>query len=351
MKGDTDAIVAGLISFLDSLKVLRLGFDLWSDSRYLSTTFLAIPYLEEIELSSFIMVSAPLSETEREYWDNLGFADKTLIFKTSNGPMYYDPEQFKHLFLRPRMKKISLMIPEPRNSWFSPPPDDPPESRSKLTRLCLQQSELTPSSLSCLLRLTSSLRELEYDHWINSVHGDYTMRYFQCADMDAALQPVLSCLERLSIRIQFFLTEARDVGRRYQRGIQGTIRSLADFPCLAYLEIPVVLLLGWTPISVGGITQLATILPSSLRTLTLTTELEYFQSYKWTREELCSHVGHYVKTVAAAASLRMPKNLQRISLHLCNNGELDPELDPSMTKLRDICVDADISLHISEYGW
>jgi hypothetical protein len=38
-KGDTDTIVAALIPFLGNLRVLRLGFDLWSDSRYLSATF------------------------------------------------------------------------------------------------------------------------------------------------------------------------------------------------------------------------------------------------------------------------------------------------------------------------
>lgn len=351
MKGDTDAIVAGLISFLGNLKVLRLGFDIWSDSRYLRTTFLAIPYLEEIELSSSIMASAPLSENERDYWDNLSASDKTLIFKTSKGPIYYDPKQFENLFLRPRIKKISLMIPEPRDNWFLPPPNVPPESGLKLTRLCLQQSELTPLSLSWLLRLTPSLRELEYDHWINSVHGSRTMRYFQCADMDAALQPVLRSLERLCIKVQFFLTEARDLSLRYPRGIQGTIKSLIDFSCLTYLEIPVVLLLGWTPTSVGGITQLATVLPPSIRNLTLTTDQDPPESYKWTREELSSYVGDYVKTVSAAASLQAPKNLQRISLHLRDNGELDPEHDPSMSKLKDICVDADISLYISEYCW
>lgn len=238
IKGDTDAIVVGLISSLGNLKVLQLGFDIWSDSRYLSTTFLAIPYPEEIELSSSVMASAPLSENEKDYWDNLSPSDKTLIFKTSNGPMYYDPKQFEHLFLRQGIKKITLMIPEPRDNWLSHPPNVPPHSGSKLTRLCLQQSELTPSSLSCLLRLTPSFRELEYDHWINSVHGGHTMRYFQCANMDAALQPVLPCLERLCIKVEFFLTEARDRSLRYPRGIQGTIKSLVDFSCLAYLEIP-----------------------------------------------------------------------------------------------------------------
>lgn len=297
------------------------------------------------------MASVPLSENQKDYWDNLSPADKALIFKTSNGPMYYDPKQFEQLFIRPRIKKISLMIPEPRNNWFLPPPNVPPESGSKLTRLCLQQSELTPSSLSCLLRLTPILRELEYDHWINSVHGGDTIRYFQCADMDAALQPVLSCLERLCIRVQFFLTEARDLGWRYPPEIQGTIKSLADFSCLAYLEIPIVLLFGWTPISVGGITQLATVLPSSLRNLTLTTELEYVDSYKWTREEIYSYVGDYVKTVAAAASLLAPKNLKQITLRLCDNGDVDPEHDLPLSKLRDICIDADIILHIIEYGW
>lgn len=103
--------------------------------------------------------------------------------------------------------------------------------------------------------------------------------------MDAALQPVLVCLERLCIEVQFSLTEVRDLSMRYPRGIQGTIKSLVDFFCLAYLEIPVILLLGWTPTSVGGITPLATVLPSSIRYLILTTDRDPPESYKWTREE------------------------------------------------------------------
>jgi hypothetical protein len=162
------------------------------------------------------------------------------------------------------------MIPEPRNNWLSPPPNIHPELRPRLTHLYLQQSELTPSSLGCLLRLTPKLRELEYDHWINSMQGGATMQYFQCADMDAALQPVRSCLERLCISVEFFINEAVDLGRGYYWGFQGTIKCLFDFSCLVSLKIPVVLLLGWIPTSVGVVTLLATVLPSCLRNLTLT---------------------------------------------------------------------------------
>jgi hypothetical protein len=118
------------------------------------------------------------------------------------------------------------------------------------------------------------------------------------------------------------LSEATDLCQwPYYRRIHGTVKYLSNFSCLAYLEIPAVLLLGRTP----SITQLATILQSSLRNLTLTTTLDYVVPYKRTREELDSYVGDCIKTVASTASLRKPKNLQRISRCLCSNGELGTE--------------------------
>ena len=176
MKGDTDAIIAVLISYLSNLRVLRLGFDLWSDSRYLSTTFSIIPHLEEIELSSSIMATNSFSKGESDHWDDLDMLDRTLIFKTDNGPLYYDPKQFENIFFISSIKKANLMVPEPKNDWFSRPHNNKPESCSKLTHLCLQQSELTPLFLSKLLRSTPSLYELNYEHLININRGSVHMR-------------------------------------------------------------------------------------------------------------------------------------------------------------------------------
>jgi hypothetical protein len=51
------------------------------------------------------MANVPSSESERDHWDNLDLEDKTLIFKTANGPLYYDRKQFEHLFLSRSLKK------------------------------------------------------------------------------------------------------------------------------------------------------------------------------------------------------------------------------------------------------
>lgn len=350
MKGDTDAIIALLISLLGNLRVLRLGFDIWSDSRYLSTIFSTILHLEEIELSSLIMAITPSADNERNHWDNPSLFDNTLIFKTDNGPLYYDPKQFEHIFLRPRIKTVKLMVPEPRNEWLSPPPNNQTESCSKLTRLCLEQSELTPSSLRYLLRLTPTLQDLEYIHCININQGGDTMRYFQCADMDAALQPVLPCLERLCISVAFFTAEAVDVGWGFHWGFQDTLACLANGSCLSYLEIQVVLLLGWTPFSVSGANQLAAVLPLSLRHLTLTNDLVYFECNEWTRSELYRCVGDYVQTVTAAATLQAPVNLKHVTLN-CSMIGLDLGLEFALSRLKHICVEADVGLHINEYKW
>ncbi|RAO70361.1 uncharacterized protein BHQ10_006373 [Talaromyces amestolkiae] len=294
------------------------------------------------------MATSPSSKHERDHWDNLDLLDKTLIFKTGNGPLYYDPRQFEYIFFMSSIKKVKLMIPEPKNEWFSRRYNNQPESYSKLTHLCLQESELTPSSLSHLLRLTPSLRELKYDHLININQGGESMRYFQCADMDTALQPVLPCLERLCINVDFFTAEAVDLGWGYYWGIRGTLTCLAKCSCLAYLEIPIVLLLGWTPLTIGGDNQLAAVLPLSLRHLTLTTAFEIFECNEWTRTRLYRCVGDYVQTITASASLHVPKYLEKITLKCYHTG-LDPDHELVLSRLKDICVEGDIGLDIREY--
>jgi hypothetical protein len=345
LKGDTDVMIAALISSLHNLRVLRLGFDVWSASRYLSKVIASRSKLEEIELSSSMIVGENYLNNEIDEY-------KTSIFKTANGPISYDTQLLHNLLSLQRLKNVTIMAAEPRDSWFTMSTDPPLTPHTKLTRLCLEASELKPSSLGLLTREMPNLRQLEYKNLIDAHHGGPTMQYFQCADMDAALTSVRSSLEHLCVDVEFFADKSTYLGLGFNWGVQGTIKCLADFTCLTHLEIPLVLLLGWKPNNnsdnVNGSIQLETVLPRTLKYFKLTTALEYFEINEWSRSDICMRVSDYVKFVTAT-NMDGPRNLEEISLDLCK--DYNTRNDVATPLMRTICAEAGITLRISEYDW
>jgi hypothetical protein len=322
LKGHTDAILAALLAGFDNLSTLRLGYDLWSDSQYLGAV---LPRLRKLQHVEFGSDPEPTS-----------LHDIPDIFRPVHSPISYDMTLLRNLLRLPKIESISCLAAEPKNGAVFIPPPTPCNS---LTRLALKKSELKPSVLAKILAVTPQLRHLEYALWLDA---GSPKNYFECTEMDIALQPVFSTLESLKIEIEFYVLCAMDFGWGYDWGIHDTMRSLAQFPCLARLEIPLVVLLSWDP---TRDIALVDVLPRSLKSLSLTTGcLDHFECYMWENTmDIYSRLRAYVQSRDVHAPAL--EHLEVWINEVCYHGDPDYSAEfIEYVKLKKACCEAGITL-------
>lgn len=325
LKGDTNAIIALLIVNLKNLETLQLGYDIWSDSQYLAAV---LPHMTRLQEACF-----------PEQTRDLMYRGAPDIFRTFDGPISYDMNQLRNLLRLPRIKSITCSAAECNRDGTFVALRRPCTS---LSRLSLTRCELTQATLARVLRATPRLRELEYDSMINMYSGGAISQYFDCEQMDTALEPVRDTLEYLRIDVLFWTQHPSlfDIESGYDWGVKGTLTSLSAFPRLTKIKIPFVLLMGWEPQEGSTRQQLAAVLPRSLRDIEfLRSSLDGFEKDKWDRPAECSRMIEYIEgRHTHAPELRIIR-VPYIKFRL-NSAE------DEVAKLDKACREADIKLDL-----
>ena len=281
VKGNPDVLVAVIISVVRNMRVLRLGFDIWSRSPFLSVVLEFPKNLQYVEF---------LAPSPRAGWDWDAHTD---IFKCTNAPVRYDMKQLRALLNLPQIRNLTCVVAEIGGILARSFKDI---SCTDMKRMVFAKSELQQKSLGQVLRATPLLKELIYDNWINVNTPEILPCYFESDQMDTALWRLRRELRTLHISVTFYSHRGTNVARGTHWGINGTIQSLVRFSQLTELKIPMVILLGWQ--ASGSQIRLNNVLPFSLQRLILRVdEFDGFESYDWTRADIMDRVWTFINHV------------------------------------------------------
>ena len=194
-----------------------------------------------------------------------------------------DLNQILPVFSIPSVKSLCMALPAKEITW---PKDQVPTS--SLTSLTLHHSQLSEEMLGQLLRCTPSLRSLDYRSWYNIESNGRPNREFEelldCVKLSASLAHVQETLEDLRICARFIAPQEMFPEDETHRPMKGNLDSLHKFPHLRNLDIPIVVLLGWTPHHDDDDSlspKLRDLFPPSLRNLVLTDDLQEMGQDEW----------------------------------------------------------------------
>lgn len=133
-----------------------------------------------------------------------------------------------------------------------------------LASLVLTRVECHESEIEKLLLMTTNLRELVWDRWLDC---EYRAAVYNCDDVMQALKPVQNTLESLTLGVHFYISTKIDVGNPGPQFLDGRLGSLDGFKKLTRLEAPFAVLMGWRGDDLPLLTEH---LPHHLTHLTLT---------------------------------------------------------------------------------
>lgn len=185
----------------------------------------------------------------------------------------------------PKIRSLSLPLTPRRIRWLSPSPT------LDLQSLMLHHCQLREEHLGELLHRTPTLRSLHYHAWINRTsvvrYGRNRDKYLDCNRLACSLKEVQHCLERLVITVKFFNDLRAEVPEVFT-GFRGRLNCLSQFTRLKYVDVPYSMMLG--QIAGEDRENLANMLPSSLRSLTISDNVEKDYVSLWLEEEFHSEV-------------------------------------------------------------
>ena len=174
-KENCDAIVAGLLSRLPRLQVLRLGYALWVDSRFLRP----MPDERQNGRHNQFLRRVKLLVTPEVGGRTLGPDGCWNHLQSVCGPVAFDVGLVQTLFTLPQIEYIACSVPELEDSQCQRMTG---AQREALTQLTLTRSELKLRNLKHLLSATPRLKVLHYENPI-FVRTDRVMgQYFECDD-------------------------------------------------------------------------------------------------------------------------------------------------------------------------
>ena len=156
------------------------------------------------------------------------------------------------------------------NFW---PLDHIPTARN-FTTLHLRRSEISLNTLEGLLAQTPTLRELRYDGFKPFSSGKLDL-----TTLRAGLEHVRSTLTHLTVRCELYIGEDDDGAEEIESVSVGRLGSLRDFTELTTLSVPCAVLFGESNVTPGHEWQLASVLPTRLRKLTIYDDLWGFDSF------------------------------------------------------------------------
>lgn len=285
---DTNSVIAAMLHKLENLEALHLEYPFWSENGFLPVIYQnCLKKLKKINLG----IQFPQFPTGRygEAWE------------TMQGSNLIDMNQLRSLMELPCIESITCVASDGEKGG-----DEKEEIEmefmspaQKLTSLKFRRSKLTSPALGKILSATPNLRQLEYEFWIDGKLNEEPADYYDCEQLDNALEPVRNILERLRLSILFHgdHTVMMINGWSWRTEVRGILRSLASFTQLTHLHIPHLLLLGRT-IEEANTVKFVDILPRSLKFLSISTRdlppLRRVLTYDHTYEKLLDRLYEYV---------------------------------------------------------
>ncbi len=321
--GNADAFVALLLLQLSNLQSFARGFDFQRDSKFVGTmlkhTLFSSP--PAAVLSSFRVLQ------RIEYSADMDITVHDVPSFT------VDFDQIVPLFYLPSIQSINMVMPDPDVfTWPSARP-----CTSTLTMLVLRFSHVKEEALEQLLSVTPSLRTLRYDFDCDVEPPNDKSCHFDGAKLSCALEHVKATIEDLAISVHFYSIVAIEVenGSEYW-GIRGNLDSLRHFQILQSLEVPLIVLLGW---SSSSKVRLADVLPQQIRQLCIKDDMADFCNYEWTVRAGLDRIHDYLEDWRSHAP-----NLECVTLTLRASGVRWGE--KPQRELRTMCERAGVACDI-----
>lgn len=274
-RGGVDVYIALLLSQTLNLCHLRLDSDFQHETSF---------------VGAILKKAAAMSQKPRlEVLEHINYSSDI-----NNDPdiTYHDVDldQILPLFSFPSIRSVRMALPAKNIVW---PSQKAPIS--SLTSLILHHTQLSEEMLGHLLLATPSLRSLQYHSWYNIDSegrlGRPHWEYLDCAKLGQSLACVQGPLEHLRISVRFISLQT-DVALGGFRGMIDRLDTLHGFKKLLSLEIPIIVLLGW---SAAAPVKLSNLLPLSLRHLCLTDDLHELGEDQWGDEALLPLIQEFLE--------------------------------------------------------
>lgn len=318
-RGGVDVHIALMLSQTLNLRHLRLDSDFQQETGFVGTILkkaAAMSQKPRLEVLEHINYSSDISD------------DPDITYHD------VDLDQILSLFFIPSIKSVRMALPAKNIVW---PSQKAPIS--SLTSLILHHTQLSEEMLGHLLLATPSLRSLQYHSWFNIDSegrlGRAHWKYFDCAKLGQSLACVQGSLENLVISVRFISLQT-DVALGGFRGMTGRLDTLHSFKNLLSLEIPTIVLLGW---SAAAPVKLSDLLPPSLRHLCLTDDLHELGEDEWGDEALLPLTQEFLEERSFGTS-----GFESISLIL-NHGQTR-WCEGARMKLKTLCKHARVQCRV-----
>ncbi|KAI9697875.1 MAG: hypothetical protein M1820_007662 [Bogoriella megaspora] len=269
--GNLDATVALFLAQLCNLLSLSIGPDLLKNNQFLGMLFEPKP------------VGGIVSKFKRLKDVYLGAQIDDHDFNHYEIPLV--PGQFLPFFYLPALRSAEMFLPDAEGRDYRARarsegssivwPLNPPRAAA-LTSLKLRRARATPAMLESLLIATPKLEKLEYDWWCEwpqNLHGDDLMR---------ALWHVRKTLVMLKVVFTPFDKEPIILQERGEEWLSEPLGSLRGFLKLRYLEISLVVLLGYYDTTAA---RLSDVLPPNLLAVCFRDDLWGFSYWPWEEEQ------------------------------------------------------------------
>ncbi|KAH7304112.1 hypothetical protein BKA65DRAFT_521493 [Rhexocercosporidium sp. MPI-PUGE-AT-0058] len=203
--------------------------------------------------------------------------------------------------------------------------------------LILQECDFNARQLQMVLQTTRCLVEFECHILMDA---NYLSEWFDMEIVKKSLLPMRSSLRHLDFKLDLYTSTAIDIGNPGAWGVNGSLGSMVEFADLSYISICWPALLGW---KVEGSAELEKVLPSSLRTLHLTNEMDFWYGYQWDDEEAedTHPLWHTIVSKLTRYMLSRPPSLEQISLTFSQEYE-----DDKAMKVHDMLVSTGRSVNI-----
>lgn len=318
-RGGVDVYIALLLSQTLNLCHLRLDSDFQQETSF---------------VGAILKKAAAMSQKPRlEVLEHINYSSDI-----NNDPdiTYHDVDldQILPLFSFPSIKRVCMALPAKNIVW---PSQKAPNS--SLISLILHHTQLSEEMLGYLLLATPSLRSLQYHSWFNidseGRPGRSHWEYLDCAKLGQSLARVQGPLDHLVISVRFISLQT-DVALGGFRGMIGRLDTLHGFKNLLSLEIPIIVLLGW---STAAPVKLSDLLPLSLRHLCLTDDLHELGEDQWGDEALLPLLQEFLEE-------RIFGKSEFASISLILNHEQTRWCEEARMKLETLCEHAGVQCRV-----
>ena len=279
--GRIDVFVALLLSRVSYSRTLEIGFGIVMNFKF------AGMMLRHLSSSSAAAPVSPMfTQLQRVDFctDRPRGNDNYLSMPCPQWDLQDSPRNFhdiRPLFFLPSMRYLRLWIQNPSDLFWR----REVFGLSNLTTLVIHHSEARQDTISQLLSFTPCLERFEYHYHgcTDSRFHDKPSSYLDCAKLSEALSRVKSTIRFIVIFADWYSTSSAEPETCHAWGVKRNLESMRDFARLESLIVPLVVLLGKSPLS--SAIKLADHLPPSLCELCLTDDLNFMGLMEWRQQD------------------------------------------------------------------